>query len=459
MWRKTILTIMVAFGAFSLWSGPAQPQTGANILAITMDGPIGPAYQEYLERGLNRAVSENAQAMIVRLNTPGGLLTTTREMASVILNAPVPVIVWVTPSGGHAASAGTFLLYAAHIAAMDEGTNIGAATPIEMGGGSPLPGPQNEEQSQDSTDNDAEEQTSGETGKATDAKMLEDTKAFMRGLAEMRGRNAEWAEKAITEAASLTAREALEKNVINFVAGTESDLLKQLDGREVALKSGKTVTLTTAGAQIIEYEPDWRTRFLVLITDPNIAFLLMTIGMYGLILEFYNPGTFIPGTIGVISLIIGLFALNVLPVNATGIVLMILGVALFAAEAVVPSFGILGFGGLVALIVGGMMMFDTGDMPGLALDGGVLAGVSLAGLLLLILIVWLTTLAYKRKTQTGLESMVGEKAEIVEWSGTQGRVRIQGEIWQAVSDEDIKAAPGDKLTVSAARDLVLKVIT
>lgn len=417
------------------------------VYVLTIDGAIGPAFHDYLKQGLKRARENDAQLVLIELNTPGGLLSTTREMTSAIVASPVPVAVYVTPAGGRAASAGTFITYAADIAAMAPGTNIGAATPIRMGG-SPVPGMGDKKNDKDSD----KDQSS-----AAKKKSIEDTAAFIRGLAELRGRNAEWAQKAVTKADSITAEEALNKGVIDYLADTRKALLKVLDGQTIKIDEARTVTLATQGAPVKIDEPDWRTKFMALITDPNIAFIMMTIGIYGLILEFYNPGTFIPGVIGAISLTIGLFAMNVLPVNTAGVLLILLGVAFMTAEGFVPSFGILGIGGLVAFVAGAAMLFDTGAMPGLALGWDVIGGVAIVSALLLLLVLGLAVRAMQKQASTGMESMIGQPAEIVDWQGHKGRVRIQGEIWQAFSDDNYDLPPGERVFVSKAEGLSLKI--
>lgn len=444
--RMLLAMTMFIAGFTALLMPFSQAQSdGGHIMVMTMEGAIGPAFSGYLETGIARAEAENAQAIIIELNTPGGLLSSTRDMVSDIVESPVPVIVWTTPSGAHAASAGTFIMYAAHINAMDSGTNLGAATPIEMGGSSPT----------------SSEDNGGDANKeAMKNKALEDTSAFIRGLAEMRSRNAEWAQTAVTEAKSLTAEEALKENVIDMIATNRDELLAKLNGSDVTLKNGETVSLATDGVKVREFKPDWKVTFLSMITDPNIALIFMSIGVYGLILEFYNPGTMIPGTVGAICLIIGLYAMNVLPINAAGIILLVLGLGFMVAEAFIPSFGILGFGGLAAFVVGLAIMFDSDAMPGLAIDGGVIAGIALLGAIIVGLVVFLTVKVYRKEMDTGVEGMVGKKAEIVEWKDDHGRVRVQGEVWSAYADSKLDLSVGDKVIVSSVNqtDLTVKII-
>jgi membrane-bound serine protease (ClpP class) len=433
--RIIVLFLLAIF----LSAPPAAAQTKAPVYVLTLKGAIGPALSGYLKSGLDRAAQAHAQLVVLELDTPGGLLTSTRDMVADILQSPVPVAAWVTPQGAHAASAGTFLMYAANIAAMNRSTNIGAATPIETGSGGKIAHPRSDS---DSLHN----------------KMLADTSAFIRSLAELRGRNADWAEKAVTEADSLTAGEALEKGVIDLIAESREELLKKLDGRRVTMKNSRADTLETAGAPIVELRPDLKTRLLVTVTDPNVAMILMSIGVYGIILEFYHPGSFAPGTVGVISLLLGLYAMNVLPLNMTGVLLMLLGFAFMIAEAFIPSFGIVGFTGVIAFLAGGALMFDTAGMPGLGLDWGLFAGIGALGLLIMGLVVFVTMRVYRRKTITGAESMIGSEAVIVDWhGGTHGRVHIQGETWKAVSPVALELKKGDRVTVAALNDLTLTI--
>jgi membrane-bound serine protease (ClpP class) len=452
--------IGLVIGGLNLQTLASAQDSDSPIILMDMDGAIGPAFADYLEQGIAKASATNAQLILIKLNTPGGLLTSTREMVSAIVESPVPVAIWVTPSGAHAASAGTFLMYAAHIAAMDESTNLGAATPIQMQGSIKTQAPSQEEQQ---TEEDSLiERLRGLTNtneEASRKKAVEDSAALIRGLAEMRGRNSAWAERAVIEGESITAREALNDNVITFKAPSLQSLLAQMDGQTITLKNDESVTLQTTNATIKDFAPSWKTKFLSLITDPNIAVILMTIGVYGLILEFYNPGTLIPGTIGIISLVIGLYAMNTLPINITGIVLIGIGVVFMIAESFIPSFGVLGFGGLAAFILGATIMFDTELMPGMALDGQVIAGIAALGALTIALAAYLTWSVYKKRMSTGVESLVSATAEIIEWSGDQGRVRVQGEIWQAYSDEALKFSKGDKVVVAKVEELTLKIIT
>jgi membrane-bound serine protease (ClpP class) len=302
-----------------------------------------------------------------------------------------------------------------------------------------------------------EQEDGGKTNTAGERKALEDTAAFIRGIAEIRGRNAQWAESAVTEAKSITATEALELKVIDLIATSRSELLSKIDGRKIESQEGEEITLQTEGAPQVEFLPNLRTRILSFISDPNVAFILLTIGMYGLIIEFYNPGTLVPGTIGILCLVTAMFALNILSVNVVGVILLLLGLAFMAAEAFIPSFGIMGIGGFAAFIFGATIMFDTQNMPGMALDWGVIWGMAALGAVVLGLVIWMAYKSIRKKVSTGTESMVGEYARVVEWNGDKGRVHIQGENWTAISREKYQLSEGDKVLVSAVDGLTLVV--
>jgi len=458
------ISVSLLLIATTLFLIPAGAKEGGKppIYVLTMKGAIGPAFSGYLNNGLARAEADKAQLLIIELDTPGGLLSSTRDMTTSIVESKVPVAVWVTPSGAHAASAGTFILYAAHIAAMDQGTNVGAATPIEMRG--QLDEPLRQKDARDAPIKADEEslrkmldEFTDPNTKAMRQKAVEDTAAFIRGLAELRGRNAEWAEKAVTEAESITSAEALEKKVIDLIAVNRGELLQKINGKKIPIKNGEPVTLDTENAPITEFRPDWKTKLLSMITDPNIALILMSVGVYGIILEFYHPGSMVPGTIGAICLILGLYAMNVLPINAAGMALMILGMVFMIAEAFIPSFGVMGLGGVAAFIVGATIMFDTGSMPGLAPDWSVIWGIGFCGLLIVGITAFVTAKVYKQKVSTGPESMIGSKAHVVEWNGNRGRIRVQGEIWSAFSDDMLALKKDDEVLVSKVEGLEIKI--
>ncbi len=404
--------------------GWAMAQTAAprEAVLLDVDGAIGPATTDYIGNGLDAAAERNAALVVLRIDTPGGLSSSTRDIVRIILASPVPVVTYVAPGGARAASAGTYILYASHLAAMAPGTNLGAATPVDLGGGGGLPGGQE----RDPGAEDAGEPTSAE---AMRAKVVNDAAAFMRGLADVHGRNAEWAERAVREGVSLSAREALEENVVEIVATGVDDLLEQADGRTVRVLREARV-LETGGLAVTAIEPTWRTEILGIITDPNIAYILLLIGIYGIIFEFLTPGTIFSGVIGAICIVVGLFALNLLPINYAGIGLILLGAGLMTAEAFAPSFGILGLGGIVAFAMGSLFLFDT-EVPQFSLSWQVIATATVISAGLLIVAGTAAVRAHRRQVVTGDTVLVGREGTVLDWSGTSGEVHVHGERWQA----------------------------
>lgn len=459
--QHTLTRLCLFVGAVLLAAGLlAQeiPDGGARVLDV--NGPIGPATRDYLLRGIQDAAADDAPLVILRMDTPGGLVASTRDIVAGILNAEVPVVTWVGPSGSRAASAGTYIFLASHGAAMAGSTTIGAATPVSMGGG--MPGaPAEEEPAGGTGEDDADDSGASEpadTGKqdlsAAERKAVEDAVAWIRSLAERHGRNADWAERAVREGATLTDREALDNNVADLSADTLPALLEALDGRTVEV-DGREVTLETAGLAITEIEPDWRSELLAVITNPTLAYILLMIGIYGLLLEGYNPGSLVPGVIGGICLILALYAFQVLPVNYAGLVLMLLGFALILAELFVPSFGILGIGGVAAVIFGSIILMDT-DVPGYMIPTGFLVGVSASAALLFFGVMYLVVRSQRRKRVTGVDKLVGENAEVLDdFSNGTGRVHLEGEDWRARSDHMLRQ--GDTARVTAVDGLMLQV--
>lgn len=415
-------------------------------VAVLLDvkGAIGPASSDYIEQGLKKAQERKADLVILRIDTPGGLDTSMRGIIQNILKSPIPVVTYVAPSGARAASAGTYILYASHIAAMAPGTNLGAATPIQLGEGSPLPLP------------------TGEKGKQTEKskhptlsdKAVSDAVAYAKGLAEYHGRNAVWIERAVKEAASASAQEALRENVIEVVADDPQHLLKQLHGRQVRVQN-KVKTLDTSNMVIVEVEPDWRNELLALVTNPNIAYILLIVGVYGLIFEFMNPGAIAPGVFGAIFLLLGLYALHLLPINYAGLALMLLGIAFMVAEAFAPSFGILGFGGIIAFVIGSVMLLDT-DVPGFGVSWPLIGGFAASCAFFSVFVLGLAIKARQRPIVTGAQEMVGACGEVLTWEKNKGTVRVHGESWAAVSPEGLKK--GALICVIECKGLTLTVM-
>lgn len=449
--------------------GGGRAQGGGHAALLTVSGPIGPAVADYLHRGLERARDEGATVVVMQMDTPGGLDTSMREIIQDILASPVPVIGFVGPSGSRAASAGTYMLYATHVAAMAPATNLGAATPVQIGGGEgspfPLPGGGEKPEEPKSGDGKGKSDNGEATGDepppakpATPAKrkpgledkVLQDAVAYIRSLAQKRGRNVEWAEKAVTEAASLSAKDALEQGVIDLIADNVPDLLRKVDGRTVEI-DGTEIVLHTAGLQIVSILPDWRTELLEVITNPTVAYLLLTIGVQALLLEFY-AGTIIAGVIGGICLILGLYGLHVLPIDYAGLALVILGLALLVSEAFVPSFGVLGIGGLIAFIAGSIMLIDT-DVPGYGISPWLIGSIAAAGGSFILLIVVLFSRARRRPVVSGREQMLGDSGTVIDWSDREGHIRIHGEIWRAEGSGPLE--PGRRVRVREMKGLTL----
>lgn len=448
-----LAALAIAAVVLSLAPGGAQDRTA---VVLHIDGAIGPATVDYFARGLETARERNSPVVILRMDTPGGLDTSMRQIIRDILASPVPIVGYVAPSGSRAASAGTYILYASHVAAMARGTNLGAATPVQLGGGGLPFGRDRDEDQKNDDQQQRDDQQPRQPRTPSEAKVVEDAVAYIRSLAELRDRNAEWAEKAVRQAASLSATAALRENVIDIVAETFEDVLAQADGLRVSA-GGMEIVLETRGIAIEHVEPDWRIRLLSAITNPNVALILMMIGIYGLIFEFMNPGALYPGTIGAISLLIGLYALAAMPVNIAGAGLMILGLALMVAEAFAPSFGILGIGGAVAFVLGATILIEPG-VPGFEIAWEVIAVVALTSFAFTALVAQLAVRSHRRRVTTGDQWMIGAKATVQDWDGNQGHVFVHGERWQARSDaplskgQQVRITRVDGLTVAVEPD-------
>ncbi len=427
--------------------------SGRTALLVKLDGPIGPATSHFIVQGLERARDEGHALMVLQIDTPGGLESSMRDIIKEILASPIPVVSFVGPNGARAASAGTYIMYASHVAAMAPATNLGSATPVPVGGdtpGEPIRGDDPEAKDVDkSEDKPAAKPATG--GSAMERKIVNDSVAYIRGLADLRGRNADWAEKAVREGANLQASAALEMNVIDLVAADIQDLLRQIDGRKV--KMGATeLTLATTNLTLETHEPDWRTELLSVLTNPTIAYGLLLIGIYGLMFEGYNPGAILPGVVGAICLLLALFAFQVLSVNFAGLALIALGALLVVAEAFAPSFGALGIGGLVSFVIGSIILFDK-DVPGYSLAMPVIATVAFIGGSLMFMIMWLFGRSRRRPVVTGAEQILHATAVVAADFSGEGRVRLSGELWNARSSVPLTA--GQRVKVVKMEGLLL----
>lgn len=386
----------------SLFCAEANAQQD-KALVLHINGAIGPAIAEYIHEGFRQAKLQEAKLVVIELNTPGGLDLSMREITQDILASKIPVVTYVAPAGSRAASAGTFILYASNIAAMAPGTNLGAASPVAVGG--------------------ASEEGNSDTMLQ---KAKNDAGAYIRSLAELRKRNVKWAEKAVTEADSITAEQALAQNVIDIIAVDMQDLLQQLQHKAIIQED----------TAVVKFEPDWRNRLLATITDPNIAYILLMIGVYGLLLEFYNPGTILPGVVGVISILLGAYALQFLPISYVGLALLIVGIAFMILEVYVTSFGILATGGVVAFIVGSILLIDT-EVPGFKIAMPLIVTMGLTSAAFVIWIATLTLKTFGLKTVSGAQTLLGHNGEVISVQGASYTVKINGELWQAKSDQTL----------------------
>jgi membrane-bound serine protease (ClpP class) len=469
--RRVFLVAVLALGC-TMWlraqedvSADAQSTAGRTVTLIALRGAIGPATSDFLTRGIAAAEASNAALVVVEMDTPGGLDTSMREIIQAILNSSVPVATFVSPQGARAASAGTYILYASHIAAMAPATNLGAATPVSIGGsgGAPAAPPAAEDEQDDEAEDTGSEGESAtdepaapglpELATAMERKAVNDAVAYIRSLAELRGRNADWAEQAVRLAESLSSQQALEENVIDLVADDLADLLQQLDGWELEI-NGQDVTLATTGLVLERIEPDWRTQFLQVISNPTVAYMLMLLGIYGLIFEGYNPGAIVPGVVGAIAMLLALFSFQILPVNYAGLALILLGIILMFSEFLVPSFGALGMGGIAAFVFGSVILIDS-DVPGFGVSTSLIFSIALAGALTLLGMVWFAMKSRVRPVVSGIEEMTGAPAQALEDFDDEGQVWVHGERWLARSRNPV--TKGQRLKITMVDGLVLHV--
>jgi len=448
--------LLALLASLLLLTASAAP---APVVVLTINGAISPATADYFHRGLDHAVKDGAQLVVLQMDTPGGLDTSMRSIIKDILASPIPVAVYVAPSGARAASAGTYILYASHIAAMAPATNLGAATPVQIGGpGEPAKRdekPKSEERGKKDKKGEkkGKDDASPEPGDTMSRKAVHDASAYIRGLAQLRGRNAEWAERAVREAVSLPAEEAVKIKVADLVASDLADLLKKLSGKAFEIQGQKRV-LETEGAALVRLEPDWRSRLLAVITDPSIAYILMLLGIYGLLFEFYNPGLVLPGVVGGICLLVALYAFQLLPVNYAGLALLLLGIAFMVGELFVTSYGALGIGGVIAFVLGSVMLIET-DVPGYDIPWSLIALVAAVSAAFFLVVIGMAVQARERRVVSGSEELIGAPGEIIEQADGQWWARVHGEMWKVRSGAELQR--GQRVRVRRIAGLVLEV--
>jgi membrane-bound serine protease (ClpP class) len=441
--RRLFLLLLSVWSLFLAADSAAPGQA----VLLEISGAIGPATSDYIHRGLDKARARNAAIVILRIDTPGGLDIAMRKINQDILGSPLPVAGYVAPSGARAASAGTYILYASHVAAMAPGTSLGAATPVQIGG---VPDPGKSEPVKKDAKDKGDKEPKGDT---MTRKVTNDAVAYIRSLAQLRGRNVAWAERAVREAVSLPAEEAVQLKVVDLMARDVDDLLARIDGRQVEV-DGRAQILKTKGLAVSLIAPDWRSRLLAVITDPNIAYILMLLGIYGLFFELWNPGFVLPGVVGGICLLLALFAFQVLPVSYAGLALILLGIAFMITEAFVPSFGALGIGGVIAFVAGSILLLDT-EVPGFGISYWLIGSVALVSAAFFLTVVSLALKARRRRIVSGSEELIGASGVALEGFKHEGRVRIHSEDWNARTRAPLTA--GQKVRVTGREGLTLLV--